>query len=221
MNWMGTFDVNFWSVDCSGNVEDKNKPDNSIVIRIDAQRPYVEITEPADEQQLNLPFWVRATASDNAVVDRVEFDIEPFGQNPGLPYVDSTPPYEWLCNISEMGIASNDPGDGQPLGVNKMVRARVFDGSGQVWTHEVWVFIKNAGSYSKKFLIGFFRDKTVNGSLVTINPRCIFSLTIDTMQPALLFSGNQFTILMDNSVGYIGGPLKGMIGVFDIVVEAG
>ena len=219
-NWMGTWDVNFWSVDCSGNVEDKSQPDNTIRIRIDAQRPYVEITEPADEQEVMLPFWVRATASDNAAVDRVEFDIEPFGQNPGLPYVDSEPPFEWLCNISEMNAESSTSGGGQPLGVNKMVRARVFDESGQVWTHEVWVYVKNAESFAKMFLIGFIKDKSVNGTMVSFNARCIFSLTLDTIQPALLISGEHFTIAKDNSVGYIGGPLGGIIGFFDVVVEA-
>jgi hypothetical protein len=220
-NWMGTWDVNFWSVDRSGNVEDKTQPDNSIQIKIDAQRPYVEITEPVDEQQVNLPFWVRATASDNAVVDRVEFDIEPFGQHPGLPYVDSEPPYEWFCNVSEINSVSKTPSDGaQSLGVNKMIRARVFDKSGQVWTHEVWVFIKNEGSYSKMFLIGFIKDKSVNGTMVSFNARCIFTLTLDTLQPALLTSGEPFTIAKDNSFGYIGGPLGGIIGFFDVVVEA-
>jgi hypothetical protein len=127
--WMGNWDVNFWSVDRSGNVEDNAQPDNTIQIKIDAERPYVEITEPTDEQQVTKPFWVRADASDNAVVDRVEFDIEPFGQNPGLPYVDDEPPYEWLCDMGEKGV-------------NKMIRARAFDESGQWWNDEHWIYIK-------------------------------------------------------------------------------
>jgi hypothetical protein len=130
-NWMGAWDVNFWSVDRSGNIEDRTQPDNTIHIQIDAQRPYVEITEPADEQKVKVPFWVRADASDNAVVDRVEFDIEPFGQNPGLPYIDYEAPYEWLCNIGEAGT-------------NKMIRAQVFDESGQTWIDEHWIYIKTS-----------------------------------------------------------------------------
>jgi hypothetical protein len=218
-NWMGTWNVNFWSVDCSGNVEDKAQPDNTIQIKIDAQRPYVEITEPEDEQVVYLPFWVRATATDNAAVDRVEFDIEPFGENPGLPYVDNEPPYEWLCNISELNSKGRSDGP-QPSGVNKMARAQVFDKSGQTWIHEVWVYIENAESFSKMFLIGFFKDKSVNGTMVSFNARCIFSLTLDTLEPALLTSGQHFTIAKDNSVGYIGGPLGGILGIFDVVAEA-
>jgi len=209
--------VNFWSVDCYGNVEDKSQPDNTIRIRIDAQRPYVEITEPADEQQVTLPFWVRATASDNAVVDYVEFDIEPFGQNPGLPYVDAEPPFEWLCDIS-MYSTSTTPGDGQPLGVNKMVRARVYDESGQVWTDENWVYIKNMESFGKRFLIGFLKNRVVNDTAISFTTRCIFSLTLDTFIPALYISNEQFIVSQDNKFGYI-GPL-GIIGFFDVQVES-
>lgn len=33
---------------------------------------------------------------DNATVDCVEFDLEPFGQRPGLPFSDYDAPYQWL-----------------------------------------------------------------------------------------------------------------------------
>jgi len=145
--WTGIWDVNFWSVDRSGNTEDNTKPGNTIQIKIDAERPYVEITEPEDEQQVSLPFWIRADASDNAVIEHVEFDIEPFGQHEGLPYVVTEPPYEWLCNVGESLIMQVGSGGTQPLGgVNKMVRAQVFDESGQSWIDEHWIFIKNSGS---------------------------------------------------------------------------
>jgi len=148
-SWTGIWDVNFWSVDRSGNEEDKTKPGNTIQIKIDAERPYVEITEPADEQKVQVPFWIRADASDNAVVDRVEFDIEPFGQNPGLPYVDTEAPYEWLCNVGDSyGMQTTSGGDAQPAGVNKMIRAQVFDESGQTWISEKWIFIKSSGESS-------------------------------------------------------------------------
>jgi len=63
----------------------------------------------------------RLTAS-NSILNR--------WQHTGLPYVDSEPPYEWFCNISEMNGESLTTLDGpQPLGVNKMIRARVFDKS--------------------------------------------------------------------------------------------
>lgn len=216
-NWMGTWDVNFWSVDCYGNVEDKSQPDNTIRIRIDAQRPYVEITEPLDEAEVLLPFWVRATASDNAGVDRVEFDIEPFGQNPGLPYVDDEPPFEWLCNITMINKTSTTPGDAAPLGVNKMIRARVYDASGQVWTDEHWVFINNMESYGKRFLIGFLKNRVISDTEISFTTRCIFSLTLDTFIPALYTSSEQFIVSTNNKFGYI-GPLI-IIGFFDIRME--
>ncbi|GAH13366.1 unnamed protein product, partial [marine sediment metagenome] len=145
-NWMGQWEVNFWSEDKSNNVENRNKPENKLNIKIDAERPYVEITDPTNEQKVNVPFWVRADATDNAEIDRVEFDIEPFGERPGiLPYVDDTPPYEWECDVGAKSIIhpiSNDP---QPAGVNVMVRAQAYDKSGQTWTHEVWVYVENWG----------------------------------------------------------------------------
>ncbi|MBE3122618.1 MAG: DUF2341 domain-containing protein [Thermoplasmata archaeon] len=213
-HWMGTWDVNFWSVDRSGNVEDNTQPDNTIQIKIDAERPYVEIKEPVDEQQVNLPFWVRANASDNAVVDRVEFDIEPFGQHPGLPYVDTEPPYEWFCNISEMNSGSKTPSDGaQSLGVNKMIRARVFDQSGQSWTHEVWVYIKNQGSFGKYFLIGFIKEKNDTGDTITFTARFLFSLTLDTIEPVIYKAGEHFIVSKDTKFGYIGPRVA--IGFFE------
>jgi hypothetical protein len=211
--WMGLWGVTFWSVDNSGNVEDNTKPENTIQIKIDAERPYVEITEPVDEQQVNLPFWVRADASDNAAVASVEFDIEPFGQNPGLPYVDTEPPYEWFCNISEMQSLLASDGGGQRLGVNKMIRARVYDEAGQVWTHEVWVYIKNMESFGKRFLIGFLKNRNVSDYEISFTTRVIFSLTMDTIIPALYFSHEQIVVSKDNLIGYI-GPLF-IIGIFD------
>lgn len=216
-NWTGAWDVTFWSVDNAGNVEDNTKPENTIQIKIDAERPYVKITEPVDEQQVTLPFWVRANASDNAVISRVEFDIEPFGQYPGLPFVDTEPPYEWFCNISYIrptGLLSL--GGAHALGVNKMVRATVFDESGQSWIHEVWVFIKNIESYGKRFLIGFLKDRESSNATISFTARCIFSLTLDTLEPALYLSNEQFVVSQSNKFGYI-GPLF-VIGIFDTEV---
>jgi hypothetical protein len=218
-NWTGIWDVTFWSVDCAGNVEDNTKPSNTIQIKIDAERPYVVITEPVDEQQVNLPFWVRANASDNAVVSRVEFDIEPFGQHPGLPFVDTEPPYEWFCNISYIRPTRLLQSGGVPtLGVNKMVRAIVFDESGQSWPHEVWVYIKNMESYGKRFLIGFLKERDSSNNTVSFTARCIFSLTLDTLEPMLYLSNEQFVISQSNKFGYI-GPLF-IIGIFDTEVRA-
>ena len=147
---MGEWEVNFWSVDKSGNREDKTKPENKRNIKIDADKPYVEIITPANEEQVETPFWVRANPSDNTGVDRVEFDIEPFGERPGLPYVDDSPPYEWYCDEEQSDTARSKQLFSSPLfnniraaGVNVMVRAQVYDESGQTWIHEVWVHITN------------------------------------------------------------------------------
>ncbi|MFA5103125.1 MAG: hypothetical protein WC525_08220, partial [Candidatus Thermoplasmatota archaeon] len=165
--------------------------------------------------QVDLPFWVRATATDNAVVDRVEFDIEPFGQHPGLPYVDMEPPYEWFCNVSFLGWYSSLE-ESQSLGINKMIRARVFDESGQSWLHEVWVYIKNAENFGKRFLIGFLKNRNISDTQISFTTRCILSLTLDTFIPALYISNEHFIVSKENKFGYI-GPL-GIIGFFDAQV---
>jgi len=144
-SWQGSWEINFWSKDNSGNLENRNKPENKRTIKIDADRPYVEITSPANEEQLEIPFWVRANPTDNVGIDRVEFDIEPFGEREGLPYVDDAPPYEWYCDVEQQGgeAVVKDPGDPHLAGVNVMVRAQVYDESGQTWIHEIWVHITN------------------------------------------------------------------------------
>ncbi len=163
-NWLGEWDVNFWSVDNQGNVEDRNKDQNKLHIRVDSDKPYVEITEPANEEKVEIPFWVRASATDNAVIDRVEFDLEPFGEREGLPYVDENPPYEWYCDeevknklrtFASEKKEETDPNK-EPTGTNLMVRAQVFDESGQSWIHEVWIYIKTNESEDES------EDKTFN-----------------------------------------------------------
>ncbi len=144
-NWMGEWNVRFWSVDKKGNVENKDKPENKLTIKIDADRPYVQIIEPVNEQEVEVPFWVRVDASDNSgIVDKVEFDISPFGEREGLPYKDYTSPFEWYCDVDQIdAVLHSFPNDPNPLGVNVMVRAQVYDKSGQTWIHEVWVHITN------------------------------------------------------------------------------
>jgi hypothetical protein len=139
--WMGQWTVVFWSVDKAGNVEEKNEPENSITLKIDADIPFVEIIEPTDEEQVESPFWVRAEASDNVGVVKVEFDIEPFGEREGLPFVDTQPPFEWYCEEEESLIKQllNE----YPAGTNVMVRAKAYDEAGHTWIHEIWVYITN------------------------------------------------------------------------------
>jgi hypothetical protein len=150
--WTGHWSVNFWSEDRAGNVEDRSKPENTLTIQIDAQPPYVEITEPANEEEIkreDMPFWVKASASDNSMIERVEFDIEPFGERPDLPYKDYSPPYEWLCDVpirSKSKALMQDIDDPHPTGVvNLMLRAQVYDRSGQDWIHEIWIHITWSG----------------------------------------------------------------------------
>jgi len=162
-NWMGEWSVNFWSVDKAGNTENKNKIENTRNIKIDADRPYIEIISPANEEEVEVPFWVRVNPSDNVGIDRVEFDIEPFGERPELPYVDTEPPYEWYCNVEQIRNKMISEGDIAQVGVNVMLRAQAYDESGQTWIHEVWIYVKN-WQKSKQIelddciLIGF--DKT-------------------------------------------------------------
>ena len=127
-------------------MENNNKPENKITIQIDAKRPFVQLTQPSvDEEEWDIPFWVTADASDNMFIDRVEFDIEPFGERAGLPYEDNVAPYEWYCDVDQKAriLASLELDDPSITGVNVMVRAQVFDRSGQTWIHELWVHITN------------------------------------------------------------------------------
>jgi hypothetical protein len=141
-HWTGEWEIVFWAEDNQGNEENRHKPENTRTVRIDAERPYVEITTPADEEQVEVPFWVRADPTDNVGVARVEFHIEPFGERDGLPYVDTEPPYEWYCDVENEDMFSYD-GSSYPIGVNVMVRVQVFDEAGQSWIHEVWIYITN------------------------------------------------------------------------------
>lgn len=141
--WKGEWDVNFWSTDNAGNMENRNKPENTRIIKIDADRPYIEITSPANEEEVEIPFLVEASPTDNVGIDRVEFDIEPFGERPELPYVDRQAPYEWYCDVEQIRDIIGYSPMTNPLGVNVMIRAQVYDDSGQSWINEVWVHVKN------------------------------------------------------------------------------
>lgn len=146
-NWMGEWDVVFWSVDKADNTESTG-PENMIHIKIDAERPYIEILEPANEQQLKTPFIVRASATDNAAIGRVEFDIEPFGEREGAPYPpdgQSGDEYWWECDVGPKAKIKTLSYDPTPTGTNVMLRAQVYDESGQTWLHEIWIFVENWG----------------------------------------------------------------------------
>ena len=141
MGWAEKWTIVFWSVDRSGNVEDNTQSDNRKVIRIDAERPFISIVSPIDEEEVDVPFVVSVNATDNVEVTKVAFDIEPFGERPGFPVIDSEPPFEWTCDVKQNGGSSFSPG--KSLGANVMIRARAFDASGQIWTHQLYVYITN------------------------------------------------------------------------------
>ena len=181
-NWMGEWRVVFWASDNAGNIESHTSSDNRRIIKIDADRPYVEITSPANEEEVETPFWVRANPSDNAGIERVEFDIEPFGEREGLPYVDREPPFEWYCDVEEIeDQLSLDPELGS-AGVNVMIRAQAFDESGQTWTDQHWVHITNwesSGDFSNAlgFIIGMGQSENnlnLFSSQNTKIPSCLY-----------------------------------------------
>ena len=148
-NFYGDWKVNFWSVDYKGNIEIKTKPENYRTIYIDARHPEVWIYDPTEEAQVYVPFWVRADATDNAGIERVDFDIYPFSQNPGLPWSDFTPPYAWNCTVMRSRNKDNSP---QPAAVSVLVRATAYDVSGQYWIHEISVTIMNWNSRGRVFV---------------------------------------------------------------------
>ena len=158
-DWLVNSLVNFWSVDNSGNVEDNTKPENYRTIKIDAKPPEVVITSPEEEEEVRVKFWVYADASDNAGLEKVEFDIEPFGQRPDLPFVDEVPPYKWECDqwpINNLPL-NVDPKDPQPLAVMVQIRAHAFDVSGQEWIHQVFVNILNWNARPRMIVIPNFK----------------------------------------------------------------
>ena len=141
-DWWAVRTVNFWAVDNSGNIEDKTKAQNYRTIKIDARPPYIIITSPENEEKVSTPFLVTADATDNYEVAYVEFDIEPFGKRPGLPWKDETPPWEWVCNVEPMSRSTYLL---EPRSVNVMIRAQVYDVTGQTWIDENWINIVNWG----------------------------------------------------------------------------
>jgi hypothetical protein len=166
-NWYGSWMVNFWSVDYKGNTEVKTKPENYRSIKIDSKRPEVTITSPTEDQEVAIPFEVYATATDNAGVIRVDFDLDPYDTNPGCPWSDTVPPYIWTCNVPHPRTLETQP---SAAGVLKHIKATAYDDSGQKWINEIWVRVTNWGKSREivvihdfnlileKFMLGFAID---------------------------------------------------------------
>jgi hypothetical protein len=146
----GAWDVNFWSEDNKGNVEDKTETPNSRSIKIDWGIPFVTITYPTNEQRLDMGFTVTATAEDNVGLEKVEFDISPFGERPGLPFEDKAPPYEWYCDVEQIKKTKSmiPQGDIATLddGVNLWIRAFAYDAAGWSYYSEIVVYITDWGT---------------------------------------------------------------------------
>ena len=146
--WMGTWTVNFWSKDKAGNIEVHGDSEHKITIKIDAERPYIEIRQPENEQSVNTPFEVRAYAHDNAEIQKVEFNIEPFDR-PNAPfdpdgYDSVNDEYYWSCDVGYRVKALAR--DIEPTSVSVMLRAQVYDQSGQTWIAEQWITVENWGN---------------------------------------------------------------------------
>jgi hypothetical protein len=187
-NWMGEWTVVFWASDNAGNIESRTSSDNRRVIKIDADRPYVEITSPANEEEVETPFWVRSNPSDNVGIERVEFDIEPFGEREGLPYVDNEAPFEWYCDVEEIEDQLSLAPELSLAGANVMIRAQAFDESGQTWTDQHWVHITNwesSGDFSNA--IGFIVGMGQSGSNLNL-----FSSQNDHLPSCLYFGRLQW-----------------------------
>jgi len=170
----GEFTVNFWSKDNADNQEDKHKEGNTIVIKIDADRPdFPEECwlEPASEEEVEIPFNVRLEPRDNVGITTVFFDIEPFGERNGYPIEKSDGDdgsldgiFTWLCDANQISNAKpkillngddnsdeiqNPDGDIRPASVSVWVKARAYDASGQYEEENLWVTITNWESTSK------------------------------------------------------------------------
>ena len=201
-NWKNHWAINFWSVDNKGNVEDRTKPENYANVKMDVLKPTVVITEPRQEAEVGTKFYVNATASDNDQLDRVEFDIEPFKEYPGLPYNDTTPPYSWLCNVDISRPRANEPITGSDV---REIRAQAFDKAGNTFIHQIYITIVYGGSRERTIIynfksilerlhLGIVVDKNLN-----IEMQGLQDIDKVKFTAARIFMGKQ-TIIWDNDL---------------------
>ena len=156
------WDLEYWSVDKKGNVE---TPPKEKTIKTDFQDPDVYITKPSKGQHVRVPFWVEADAVDNYNVKNVTFNLAPFGERPGLPYVDTdgSDGWKWYCE--------EEDAMGQSVG---HIFVEVYDESGRTDYHDIEIYVENweitientkclvfaqgTGSTSNSFPLVFFKD---------------------------------------------------------------
>lgn len=120
----GEWNVEYWSVDKAGNVEAPHE----VEIKVDKQRPYIEITEPADKAELKGAFWVRTNPSDGGSgIWKVVFDTgTPFNN----PVTVSTTPWEWYC-------------DRTSLKGWHYIQAEVYDYAGNTYKDTIQIYFDN------------------------------------------------------------------------------
>jgi len=148
-DYLGEFTIHFWSVDKAGNVE---SPPKSEFVKIDAERPFAELTEPKDGSNVEIPFWIKANCNDNDRIDYVTFNIEPYEKRPDIP-VQYPGPYEWLCDVDYIPpgarakthqlLGEDPPEPPQPATVSVHIRVKAYDMSGQEWQNEFFIKVTN------------------------------------------------------------------------------
>ncbi len=127
----GEWDIYYWSVDKSGNVESKQGP---LAIKIDKVPPYCEIWDPPDRGSVPRQggFWVQATTTDvGSGINYVAFDVGPPYENPVKIY-DVDPPgsdnYKWWCDRS---VENNEW---------RHIIAQAFDYAGHMYEANIYVY---------------------------------------------------------------------------------
>ena len=200
-NYLGEWDVYFWSVDKSGNIE--NPPKHEYV-KIDAERPYCEITFPEEEADVSIPFWIKAYVRDNDQIDYVEFNIEPFEKRVAVP-IFYPGPFEWYCDVEQ--IPKNLYYSTTGIGTNAMIRAQAYDLSGQTWLNEYPVWVNNWKKV--RSISGFIFNKILSVKL--LNLAIIFGNILEVNIPtpdnanAIKFAATKMitgeqTIIIDNDL---------------------
>jgi len=155
-DYWAIWEINFWSVDNEGNVENKENPANKRTIKIDPKVPIATITEPQQSEGVTMPFVCKVTVEENAEMDYVEFDMEPWGEREGLPKKIYTPPYEHEFNQWPRSRTKNT----KPLpgGRNIEIRAWPYDKAHTPSAPDtIWINILNWGRRSKVVTVPSFR----------------------------------------------------------------
>ena len=152
-DYWNIWEVNYWSVDNAGNSEDPEA--NYRTIKIDPKIPIATIVDPEDGEPVNVPFICIAEVEENAEMNYVEFDMEPWGRRPNLPHKDYTPPYEYEFNQWPLSRPKNTVP--LPGGRSVKIRAWPVDMAGTDSEPDtISVSIQNWGLTSKAVIVSNF-----------------------------------------------------------------